>query len=167
MTLDTRSDVIEKRVFLGADKMSEEKLESVIRGFAEAVAEGDVEKTLSFLTEDAVWATPEGTFKGREEITRFVTWAAQTSPQKKFRDAGVGITVSGNKAVNEHIFEAVTSQGMRFETPAMCVYEFTDEKIHKHRALYDRLSVGEQVASGWIEKQVFRSIVNSWEKGLH
>ncbi|MFB0503014.1 MAG: nuclear transport factor 2 family protein [Candidatus Bathyarchaeia archaeon] len=147
--------------------MSEEKLGSIIRGFAEAFAEGDVEKTLSFLTEDAVWVTPEGTFKGKEEIRRFVTWAAQTSPHKKFSDAGIGIMVSGNRAVHEHIFEAVTSQGMRFETPAICVYEFSDEKIQHHRALLDRLSVCEQVANGWIEKQVFRSIVNSWEKGLH
>ena len=148
-------------------KMSEERLESVIRGFAEAFTQGDIQKTLSFLAEDAVWVTPEGTFKGKEEIRRFITWAAQTSPQKKFRDAGIEITVSGNRAVHEHILEAVTSQGMRFETPAICVYEFIDEKIQKHRALYDRLSVGEQVASGWIEKQVFRSILNSWEKGLH
>jgi len=147
--------------------MSEERLESFVRGFAEAFAQGDVQKTLSFLTEDAVWVAPEGTFKGKEEITRFVTWAAQTSPQKKFRDAGIGITVSGNRAVHEHILEEVTSQGMRFETRAICVYEFIDGKIQKHRALYDRLSVGDQVASGWIEKQVFRSIVNSWEKGLH
>ena len=33
--------------------MSEEKIESLMRGFVEAFANGDVEKTLSFLAEDA------------------------------------------------------------------------------------------------------------------
>jgi ketosteroid isomerase-like protein len=38
--------------------MSEEKIVSVIRDFVEAYVKRDVEKTLSFLTEDVVWAQP-------------------------------------------------------------------------------------------------------------
>jgi ketosteroid isomerase-like protein len=59
--------------------MSEEKMEGLIRGFVEAFAKGDVEKTLSFLAEDAVWVAPEGTFRGKEEVRRLVSWSAQSS----------------------------------------------------------------------------------------
>jgi len=54
--------------------MSEEKIVSVIRDFVEAYVKRDVEKMLSFLTEDVVWVNPEGTFKGKEEAKRFLTW---------------------------------------------------------------------------------------------
>jgi hypothetical protein len=48
------------------------------------------------------------------------------------------------------------------------VYEFSGEKIQQlHRAYYDRLSMGKQVAKGWFEKKVLNFIANRWEKGLH
>lgn len=84
--------------------MSEEKIESLIRGFVGAFAEGDVEKTLSFLAEDAVWVAPEGTFKGKDETGRLVSWSVQSSPEKTFKDSGIGIVVMGDKAVYEYIF---------------------------------------------------------------
>lgn len=146
--------------------MFEEKIEGLIRGFVEAFAEGDVEKTLSFLAEDAVWVAPEGTFKGKEEIRRLVTWSAQSSPEKRFRDAGIGIMATGSKAVYEYIFEGVTSAGTRFETPGICVYEFSDEKIQHHRALYDRLSVAKQAAPGWFANKVISYITSQYDKGL-
>jgi ketosteroid isomerase-like protein len=40
--------------------MSEEKIVSAIRDFAEAYVKRDVEKVLSFFTEDAVWVNPVG-----------------------------------------------------------------------------------------------------------
>jgi ketosteroid isomerase-like protein len=61
-------------------RMSEEKIVSVIRDFAEAHVKPDVEKMLSFLTDDVVRISPEGTFKGKEEVKRYLTWDAQTAP---------------------------------------------------------------------------------------
>ena len=40
--------------------MSEKKVESIIRDMFDAFARRDVEKTLSYFTEDAVWVAPEG-----------------------------------------------------------------------------------------------------------
>jgi len=147
--------------------MSEKKIESIIRSFVEAVEKRDEEKTLSFLAEDAVWVAPEGTFKGKEEIKRLLTWMAQSARDIKFRDTGIGIMVKGNKAVYEYVIEAVTSEGITFETPGICVYEFSDEKIEQHRVLYDRLSIGKQVAKGWFAKRVVNSLIARGEKGLH
>jgi len=145
--------------------MSEKKIESIMRGFVEAYVSGDVEKTLSFLAEDAVWVAPEGTFKGKEEVRRLLNWHTQTK-DKKIRDAGVGIIVKRNKAVWEYVTEG-TIEGMRFEIPGVCVYEFSNDKIRQHRAFYDRLSIGKQVVKGWFAKRVMSSILSRAEKGLH
>jgi len=149
--------------------MSEEMIESAVRDFVEAYVKRDVEKMLSLLTEDAVWVLPEGTFKGKEEVKRFLTWDAQITPDVKLRDAGIGIMVKGNKAVWEWVFEGSTPDGRRCrEIPGITVFEFSGEKIQQqHRMYYDRLSMAIQMAKGWFEKKVVGFIVNRWEKGLH
>lgn len=145
--------------------MYEERIESIIREFVEAVVEKDVERVLSFLTEDAVWAAPEGTFKGKEKIKRYLTWMTQNVPDLTLRDAGIGIVVKGNKAVYEHV-TAGTIEDMRYESPSICVYELSDEKIRYHRAVYDRLSIGRQMTKGWFAKRMVNSFVKRAEKGL-
>ena len=109
---------------------------------------------------------PEGTFKGKDEIRRLVSWSAQTSPEKTFGDSGIGIVVMGDKAVYEYIFEGRTSAGTRFETHGICVYEFSHGKIQQHRAIYDRMSVAKQAAPGWFADKAISYIVNQNEKGL-
>lgn len=146
--------------------MSKEKIESLIRDRAEAVVKKDVEKALSFFAEDATLVTPEGTFKGKEEIKRYYAWVFQSEPELTATDTGIGIMVQGNKAVHEHIYES-TTEGMKWQTPGTCVYEFSDEKIQHLRVLYDRLSIAKQVARGWLAKRVVNSIVKRAEKGLH
>lgn len=146
--------------------MSEEKIESVIRSFIEAFEKKDVEKALTFFTEEAVWLAPEGTFKGKEELKRYMTWMNQYAPDLKMRDTGIGIMVKGNKAVYEYIVES-SVEGTKYETPGICVYEFSDEKIQYHRAVYDRLSIGRQAAKGWLAKRMVRSFIERAEKGLH
>jgi len=147
--------------------MSEEKIVSVIRDFVEAYARRDVEKTLSFLTEDVVWVAPEGTFKGKEEVKRFFTWLAQRTPNLKVRDAGIGIMVKGNKAVYEYVFEGINAEGAKFEAHGIDIYEFSGEKIQQLRYLDDRLTIAKQVAKGWLARKVVSVIVNRAEKGLH
>ena len=146
--------------------MSEEKIESVIRGWREAVEKADVEKALSFVAEDAVWVANEGTFKGREEWKRYLTWMARVNRDLKIRDAGIGIMTKGNKAVSQFTIEAKTQDGMKYEVPGVCVYEFKNEKIQQHWSVSDRLSVAKQAAKGIFAKKVVGAVVNSCEKGL-
>jgi hypothetical protein len=75
--------------------------------------------------------------------------------------------VMGNRAVYEYVFGGVTSAGTRFETPGICVYEFSGGKIQQHRALYDRMSLAKQAAPGWFANKAISYIVNQYEKGLH
>jgi len=146
--------------------MSEEKIESVIRGWRAALEKADVEKALTFVAEDAVWINNEGTFKGKEEWKRYLTWMARVNRDLKFKDAGIGIMAKGNKAVSQFIMEAKTSDGMKFEVPGICIYEFKNEKIQQHWSVSDRLSAAKQAAKGTFAKRVVSAVVNSCEKGL-
>jgi ketosteroid isomerase-like protein len=147
--------------------MSEEKLESFLRDFGKAFVERDVEKMLSFFAENGVFVSPEGTFKGKEELRRYWTWNVKVNPNVKLRDTGVGIVVKGNKIFHELIVEGVTPEGRKFEIPGMDVYEISEGKIQQKRSFYDRLSVAKQVAKGWLENTIINVVINRMEKGLH
>ena len=154
--------------------MSEEKIVSVIRDFVEAIMKRDAEKTLSLLTEDAIWVQPEGTFKGKTEIRRLLTWLPNSFwySQLKVRDAGVGILVKGNKAVYEQIINGVSAHDRAYEASAMSIFEFNGEKIRQYRALCDRMTLGKQGCgkqgySGWLDRKILGGILNTWEGGLH
>ena len=145
--------------------MSEEKIESVLRSWGAALETKDVEKALSLVADDAVWMNDEGTFKGKEDWKRYLTWLAKQFAEGKFKDTGIGVMVKGNKAVWQYTLEG-TLNGMKFEVPGVCMYEFKNEKILQHTTITDRLALAKQVAKGAIQKRVVNSIVNAAEKGL-
>ncbi len=147
--------------------MSEEKILSVIRDFR-TTDKRDMEKMLSFLTDDVVWTNNEGTFTGKGEVKHYWTWESQRVSDAKVRPAGIGTIVKGNIAVQEYVFEGSPSDGKRFgEIPVIIVEEFRDEKIQRHREYFDRLALAKQGANGWFEKMIVGQIVNRFEKGLH
>jgi ketosteroid isomerase-like protein len=147
--------------------MSEERIESIIRGWRGALEKKDMEKALSFIAEDAVWNTNEGVFRGKAEWKRYLIWMASTASDAKFKDAGIGVMVKGNKAVSQYTLEGKTSDGMKFEVPGVCTYEFKNEKIQQHTTIGDRLLLAKQAAKGTVAKRLVGSIVNRVEKGLH
>jgi ketosteroid isomerase-like protein len=144
--------------------MADEKFASLMRDFVKTLGEGDVEKLLSFLTEDAVWVNPNGTFKGKKELRRYLTVFSQSMRDVTVTECGNGIIVQGNKAFFEHVI-AGTIEGKRAEALAMCAYEFSDDKIKEVRTTYDRLLMSQQVAP-WFGKWMVNFIVKQAEKGL-
>jgi len=146
--------------------MSEQRIEGIMRDFDKAVEEKDVEKALSLLTDDVNYITSEGTFKGKGELRRYLTWAIRSSPDQRIVDAGIGVMVKGEKAVYEHNVVA-TYKGMKYEVPTVCVYEFEGEKIQRLRTVSDRLTIAKQVARGWLERMIVNSFLSRMEKGLH
>ena len=145
--------------------MAEEKIPGIMRDFVKTMAEGDVEKTLSFLTEDGVWVTPNGTFRGKEELRRYLTVMSQNIQDMTVTECGNGIIVEGNKAFFEHVI-AGTVEGKRAEVLAICAYEFSGDKIKEVRTAHDRLLMSQQVAP-WFGKWMVNLIVKQAEKGLH
>ena len=145
--------------------MAEEKVESIMRNFVKAIEMGDVEKAVSFLTDDVVYDIPQGSFKGKSEVKRLLTWMTQTVSDMKVTESGVGIIAAGNKAVYEHDMEG-TVEGQRVKYLALCAYEFKDGKIQCLRTVFDRLAMAQQVATGWFGKMAVNGIVKRTRKGL-
>jgi len=144
--------------------MSEKKIEGLMREAIEAQNKRDVEKALSFFAEDATWVAPEGTFKGKEELKRYLTWLYKCNTDLTAQDTGIGIIVQGNKATHEHIFKGIR-RGKKWEAPVICVYEFNDEKIQRLRSVYDRLSIAQQAARG-CGKRLVPYLIMRAEQGL-
>ena len=145
--------------------MSDEKIVSIMRDCFGAMEKGDVEKGLSFWAEDGVWITPAGTFKGKEEVKRYLTWMAESMQDVKITETGNGIIAQGDKAFIEHNI-AGTFQGMRVEVLAVCAWEFSNGRIQRMSTVMDRLSMARQGAKGWLAKWLVNSIVKRAEKGL-
>jgi len=145
--------------------MAEEKIEGIMRSFLKAVVEKDVDKAVSLCTEDAVWVNPLGTFKGKDEVKRYITWLNQSIPDMKITETGIGIMTQDNVGVYEHVLSG-TYDGMKWEVLALCVYEFSGAKIKNLRTVYDRLLLAKQVVKGMLAKKAVNSIIGNMEKGL-
>ena len=143
--------------------MTNEEIANIMRDFVQTMMKGDVEKTLSFFTEDAVWVEPNGTFKGKDELRSYLSAQAKSMQDRTATETGNGIIVEGNKAFFEHVLGA-TVQGRRAEFLAMCAYEFSDGKIKEVRATYDRLLIAQQAVKGWLPKMLVNFIVKQMEK---
>lgn len=145
--------------------MPEEKIAGIMREFVKAMAAGDAEKTVSYLTDDAVSITPFGTLKGKEAIKNNVIAMSRNMSSMAIKETGNGIIVQGDKAFFEHILSG-TLQGKKYEMLAMCAYEFNGDKIKAIRSVYDRLLTAQQVVKGWPAKPIVNMVVRQSEKSM-
>ncbi len=146
--------------------MSAEQVKTIMRKFRAALESRDVDKILSFFTDDAEWHAPEGVFKGKEQIRRYVLWNKQTTPDFKITEVGAKIVAEGDVGVYEHTLSG-TIDGMKWDTLGLCIYEFAGEKVKSIRSVYDRLSIAKQASKGPVAKTAVSGILKRMEKGLH
>lgn len=85
--------------------MSEEQMAGLMRELVQTIGKPDVDRSLSYLADDATWETPEATFHGRDELKRYLGWLATGVPDLKIAESGVGVVVQGNGAAFEHVME--------------------------------------------------------------
>jgi ketosteroid isomerase-like protein len=145
--------------------MSVEEIKKQMRDFVQALAAGDANQASSFVTDDVIWSSPDGTFKGKEGLKKYVGWMKETNPESGVTESGLGIMVQGDKAFFEHVLNG-THDGEKWETLAMCAYEFSEGKIRAIRTVYDRLFIAKQVAKGLLARKAVDGIINRFEKGL-
>jgi len=147
--------------------MSEQEMENTIRDFVDALEKKDVERALSFFTDDAIWFTTQGIFKGKEQIKKYGDWLADSLTDIKFSDDGIGLIVKDNKAVYQTTYDA-KYKGIKMRVGNVCTYEFSGDKIKNHWILMDRLSTAKQASKGHpIATRVVNSIIARTEQGLH
>jgi ketosteroid isomerase-like protein len=146
--------------------MTEEKLKNTVREFLAAYAKRDLEKALSFMTEDAVWKTPANTYRGKDAVRRYLTWEFETVTSLTVTETGAGLMVQGNQALIEHTL-AGTIRGESCEWLAMCAYELRDAKIQALRTVYDRLTLVQQSSTGWLESKIVDLVARQTESGMN
>jgi ketosteroid isomerase-like protein len=144
--------------------MSEEQIKASIRGFLKSMIAPDIKQSMSYLTPDATWVTQFGTFKGSAEIEKYLIWMGKAASDAKVTETGVGIVVQGNTGIIEHDLSGKTN-GKNWVMPAMCVYEFKDDKISKLRTFSDSLTMA-QHATGGFSRWIFNMVSNGMKKGL-
>jgi ketosteroid isomerase-like protein len=111
---------------------TENKYEAIILDYEDALIKNDIDRALSFFTDDAIWFNAKGIFKGREELKKYLTWLFKTVSDIKIFNDGVGIVVQGNKGIYQHIFEC-TIKGYKTRVPTFCTYLFNGNKCKIHR----------------------------------
>jgi len=154
------------------EAVSEEQSKSIkalayrgaIRGIHEALNNRDVEKAVSFFADDATMIACEGIFKGREEIKRRFTWFLRQWSELKVTENK--LILEGNRAAHEYVIEGTTREGKgRF--PGVAIYAFGNGKVQQVHDYYDRLSIAQQLAKGWLARRIVSSIIERMEEGLH
>ena len=145
--------------------MTDQQIKDAIRSFLKAWATGDTKQALSFFAEDAVCIGPPGTFKGTAQIEKYLTWVNRGTRDYKVTETGIGIITQGATAADEHRLSG-TSNGMKWEIPAVCIYEFKNGKIANMRGFYDLLSQVQQSTKGMFAKWIVNTVVNRAQKGL-
>ncbi len=143
--------------------MTDQQIKDAIRGFLKSMTPGDIKQSLSFVAEDAVWVSPLGTFKGIDQIGKALTWLSNMKDYQ-VTETGVGIITQGDTGIIEHKLSGIYN-GMKWESPAVCIYEFKNGKIANMRAFYDVLSQAQQATKG-ISKWMVNIVANGSRKGL-
>jgi ketosteroid isomerase-like protein len=143
--------------------MTEDKA-SIMREFAKSLEDGDVEKSLSLFTDDAVYHTPYGPYRGKEAIRQMLAAMSKNMKGMKVTESGNGIIVQGDKAFFEHMLSG-TFQGKKYEMLGICAYEFSDDKIKVLRTVFDRLLTAQQAAP-WFARPMVNMIVGQSEKAV-
>jgi len=143
-----------------------DELKSIVRDMHEALNRRDIEKAISYFDENAVMKQPEGTFKGTNEIRRYLEWLLGTWPKLEFSENA--LVVEGNMASQQFTANATSPQGVKGSLLCLSLYEFENQKVKELNVTYDRLSVADHFAEsmGWLSKKAVSSIVKQMEKGL-
>ena len=146
--------------------MSEEAVEMLVREVLNALNSHDVEKTLALFSDDGVWITPSGTFKGKAELKRYITWIFETLDDMKLEETGSGLMTRGSNALVEHKQSGIMD-GEPMKFMSMCSYEFDENnQVKSLKTIYDRLTLAEQAADKWLEKTVVHAVVKKVQEGL-
>lgn len=146
--------------------MSEVKIEDRVREVLAALNSHDAERVLSLLAEDAVWSNPNGVFKGKAELKRYIDWLYSGVTDFTITESGVGILTKGNTAVVEHDISGMVD-GELIGFLSFCAYEFDENnQVKALRTIFDRLGQAEQGSDSWLSRTIVHQVVKKIQEGL-
>jgi ketosteroid isomerase-like protein len=104
------------------------KINTLIHGYIHSFEEKNIEKTLSYFTEDATWIVPQYKIKGKKEIEEYILWLFENIKELTFIYDGIGIMAQGNKAIYQNIFRATIGND-KVSIPTMFIFRLRDNKF--------------------------------------
>jgi len=144
--------------------MADVQTETVMWDFPRALDAADVDRAATSLAGDAVWVTPDGTFRGKEQLRAYLGRLFRRAKHMRMVECGNGMMVQANRAFVEHVV-AGTIGSARAEYLTLSAWELKDGKIKGIRTVYDRLSLAKQVAKGWLAKWLVDLLIGRTERG--
>lgn len=117
--------------------MYAEDNKATIRSFYKALTAKDVDKTLSFFTDDAVLIWGPFTFRGKEEVKRWLIELGELALSLQFGEKS--FATQGNMVTNEFFLGLLTYDGKKGLIPGTSIYEFKNGKIQQIKVT---LSIG-------------------------
>jgi steroid delta-isomerase-like uncharacterized protein len=135
------------------------------RIWQEAFNEGDTEIIDEFYTSDFIYHGPgDYEIKGREGLKKLVNML-----HTNFTD--LTFTIDDLIAEDDKVVSVWTMQGKykgnkQVSNPGMIVSQIVDGKIVEDWEVYDRLTLAQQVAPGWLAKAMVNSIAKQTTRDL-
>ncbi len=106
----------------------DEKIKTIIKNYISSFEEKNVEKILSYFTEDASWIAPQYKIKGKNEIEGYILWLFENIDDLNFIHDGIGIIVNEDKAVCQNIFKAKVGE-VKVKIPTMFIFKLRNNKF--------------------------------------
>ncbi len=106
----------------------DENIKTLIESYISSFEEKNVEKILSYFTDDASWIAPQYNIKGKNEIEGYVLWLFENIEDINFIPDGIGIMINEDKAVCQNIFKAKIGE-TRVKIPTMFIFRLRNNKF--------------------------------------
>jgi ketosteroid isomerase-like protein len=143
---------------------SEEEMKQSVYGLYKALSESDLDKLLSFFSDNAKLIAGEGEFTGKAGVKQYYEWMGTQVHNIRFPEKN--LVIAGDLVFHEFVLEGTTPDGRGMRVPTVNVYRFKEGKISELCKYYDRLLVGKQGAKGWLAQNLVNTIESQMKKGL-
>ncbi|MDQ1280405.1 MAG: Nuclear transport factor 2 family protein [Thermoproteota archaeon] len=116
---------------MAGKSLDAEDSKTVIRSFYKALSNKDVGKALSFITDDAILVWGPFTFRGREEIRKWMVELGELAIGLQFGEKS--LAAQGSMITSEFFMGILTNDGERGLIPCNGLFEFKSGKIQQIR----------------------------------
>jgi ketosteroid isomerase-like protein len=135
---------------------SPEEIRRRAKELDDAVEEEDVEKVLSFFSDDCEVRFGGVTLRGKDGLRRGLAWLYDRLGTVKFEL--VTILVEGNTLFEEFLMKTQKQPDAEFQTAAAEVLVYQDGRVTSLRLYFDRLALAHALAKGVVEKWIVKKL---------
>lgn len=143
--------------------VSVEENAKILEDLHAAINKQDLEKAISFFTDDASFIVmPGGTCSSKDEIRKYFEKMLKAYEKIIFKDIHPPV-VSGEMATHEFMVNVKLEGGPEGTLPAVVVAEFRNGRVTQIRWYLDKLEAAKQLAKGTVAKRTVAAVAKRVE----